>query len=356
MFNGNSLRDLNHELITKKKRSASEIRKDNKKKELKNYLAQKSENRKQDWLQTVAQSEIFAKHFHDGAIPLIHPDLMDFRPSDVKNNAFKKNKYTSEKKRALEMSKSYKDIYFLEGEKYNAKDFNKLPVYRDVDKKKIIQPELKYTYSNTKQKVLNNIKDSERYALEPMDEKMRFNPKFRENHRDQWVSRNDFKMGYKNKTIKPIKNSSHDVFDPYLGGKEKVIAMTSRPLDKTKNISDVEFSSVISKDPFQYRKNNLSSLRSYGNINATIVKTGLTTDITSFVKQRKSMNISKSLSKLVNIKKENNQTINEILADFNQTAGKICKIKSQLKGTQNNRYNIVKELEDKDILDLITAK
>ena len=253
------------------------------------------------------------------------------------------------------MSKSYKDIYFIEGEKYNGKDFNKLPVYRDLEKKKIIQPELKYTFSNTKQKVINSIKDSERYSLEPMNEKMRFNPRFRENHRDQWVSRNDFIMGYKNKEIQPLKNSSPDIFDPFMGGKEKVIAMTSRPLDKTKNVSDVEFSSVISKDPFQYRKNNLSSLRSYGNINATMIKTGIPADISSFVKQRKSMNISKSLSKLVDIKKENNETINEILADFGQTAGKACKIKSQLKGTQNNKYSIIKDLEDRDILDLITA-
>ena len=97
MFNGNSFRELSQDIIKKKKKSASEVRKDNKKKELRNYLAQKAENRKQDWLLTVAQSEIFAKHFHDGAIPLIHPDLMDFRPSNIKNNAFKKIKYTPEK-------------------------------------------------------------------------------------------------------------------------------------------------------------------------------------------------------------------------------------------------------------------
>ena len=131
-----------------------------------------------------------------------------------------------------------------------------------------------------------------------------------------------FKMGYQNKAIKPLKNFSEDIHDPFMGGKEKVLSMTSRPLDKTKNVSDVEFSSVISKDPFQYKRNNLSSLRSYGNINATIIKTGITADISSFAKQRNSMNVSKSLTKLVELKKDNNDTINEILADFGQTAGK----------------------------------
>lgn len=267
-----------------------------------------------------------------------------------------KQKYMPAAERALNMSKSYKELYFIEHEKYNQKDYNKLPNYRETDKKKLIQPALKYTCATTKQKVAESIRQSERYSLEPANEKMRFNPRFRENHREKWMSKSDFKMGYKNKEIKPLKNYSPEVHDPFMGGKEKVLAMTSRPLDKSKNVSDVEFSSVISKDPFQYKRNNLSSLRSYGNINATIIKTGITADISSFVKQRKSLNISKSLSKLVDIKKDNNETIQEILADFGQTAGKTCKIKSQLQGTQNKRYKVVKDLDDSDILDLLTHR
>jgi hypothetical protein len=169
---------------------------------------------------------------------------------------------------------------------------------------------------------------------------MRTNPRFRENHRDKWMSHKDFIMGYKNKTINPISNYTDDVSDPFMGGKEKVIAMTSRPLDRTKNISDIEFSAVISKDPFQYNKNNLNTLRSYGNINATIIQSGMTADISSFVKQRKSINISKSLSKLIDTRLNNNDTIHEILADFGQAAGSTLKVKSQLKGTQNKRYQI----------------
>ncbi len=48
-------------------------------------------------------------------------------------------------------------------------------------------------------------------------------------------------------------NSCESVFDPFLGGLEKIASMTSRALNKSKNISNIEFSSVISRDPFQYR-------------------------------------------------------------------------------------------------------
>lgn len=70
---------------------------------------------------------------------------------------------------------------------------------------------------------------------------MRTNPRFRENHRQKWLSHKDFIMGYKEKEIKPLKNSTTQVYDPYLGGKEKVIQMTERARDKTKDISDFGF-------------------------------------------------------------------------------------------------------------------
>ena len=172
------------------------------------------------------------------------------------------------------------------------------------------------------------------------------------------MSPKDFIMGISDKSIKPILNSCSSVHDPFMGGKEKVLSMTSRPVNKFKNISDVEFSSVISKDPFQYKKNHLSSLRSQHNINGTIVQSGgITADISSFVKQRKSMNISKSLSKLIDSKQPvvgNNETINDIIGDFGQTAGKSFQLKSQLQGTTNKKYTVNREFEDRDIMDLLT--
>jgi hypothetical protein len=150
-------------------------------------------------------------------------------------------------------------------------------------------------------------------------------------------------MGVKNKSINPISNYTGDGLDPFMGGKEKVISMTSRPLDRSKNISDVEFSAVISRDPSQY-KNNLSSLRSYASINATIVQTGATADISSFIKQRRSLNHRTSLSKLINIKQNNNDTIHEILADFGQASGTSLKTKSQLNKIYHmSAYDVVKE-------------
>ena len=70
-------------------------------------------------------------------------------------------------------------------------------------------------------------------------------------------------------------NSCENVFDPFLGGAEKVASMTSRVLNKSKNISNIEFSSVISRDPFQYRKNSSSSLRSLANIKASMIESGI---------------------------------------------------------------------------------
>lgn len=217
-----------------------------------------------------------------------------------------------------------------------------------------MHPPLKYTLSNTKDRVAKSISQACPYTHEPANEKMRSDPQFRKNHREKWQSPKDFIMGYKNKTIVPINNYSVDVSDPFMGGREKVIAMTSRSVNKSKNVSDVEFSAVISKDPFQYNKNNQSSLRSLGGI-LMMKNSGIAGDISSFTKVRKSMNHSKSVPKLIDVNRNTNDTIQEILADFGQFPNKSLKIKSQLKGTQNKRYLVNKDIDDKDVLDLITS-
>lgn len=96
---------------------------------------------------------------------------------------------------------------------------------------------MKYTYKTEKLRVANNLKNSEPYSLEPANEKMRFNPRFRENQHDKWMSSSDFKMGYKDRDITPLKNATSDVHEPYIGGKEKVTKMTERSRDKTKDVS-----------------------------------------------------------------------------------------------------------------------
>lgn len=70
---------------------------------------------------------------------------------------------------------------------------------------------------------------------------MRFDPGFRENQRNKWMSRKDFIMGYNNKEIVPLKNATPTVHDPFIGGKEKVNKMTERYRDKTKDVSDFIF-------------------------------------------------------------------------------------------------------------------
>jgi hypothetical protein len=187
MFNGNSFREKVQEKVLKKHCSAADIRKKDKQKVLRNYLAHRADERKQDWLENVAKSKEFAKYFHQGAIPLIHPELIDFRPQIDKSRAFKSQNYVPEKQRALNASKSYREKYFVEHEKYNPKDPNKKPDYRKADKKKEIQPPLKYTQATTNSRVVGNIINSARYSHEPANEKMRTNPKFRENHRDKWM-------------------------------------------------------------------------------------------------------------------------------------------------------------------------
>lgn len=181
---------------------------------------------------------------------------------------------------------------------------------------------------------------------------MRTDPQFRKNHREKWMSKKDFIMGYKNKEIKPLNNYSDDTSDPFMGGKEKVIAMTSRPLDKTKNVSNVEFSSVISKNPLQHSSLNTSSLRSLGTI-MKLKNTGFAGDMSTFARPKLTLNMSKSIPKLVEINRNTDDTIQEILADFGHLPTKSFKVKSQLKGTQNKRYKVDKEIDDKDIMDMM---
>lgn len=230
-----------------------------------------------------------------------------------------------------------------------------MPLFRSIQKKKIIQPPLKFTTTQTKRKIAEGIANTCRYSLEPSNEKMRTNPRFRENHREKWMSHKDFQMGYNNKTIQPISNFSSDISDPFMGGKEKVIAMTSRVHNKTKNISDIEFSSVISKNPLQYDITNQSSLRSFGEI-LMLKKSGVVGDISTFTKNKRTMNLSKSVPKLIEINQNTNDTIQEILAGFGQLPNKLFKIKTQLKGTQNKLYMVEKDIDDRDILDMIMNK
>ncbi|CAI2359703.1 unnamed protein product [Moneuplotes crassus] len=312
----------------------------------------RSNFRRDEWLEQVAQSPEFAKYFHGGAIPMVHPDLLDFRPQDEANNAFKKRNYIPERQRALNASTNYKSLHVVEGEKFNDRDPNKKNDFRPVDKKKLLNPPLKYTTSSTKNRVAETISENCRYSLEPANEKMRSDPQFRKNHREKWMSKKDFIMGYKNKTIQPRKNFDDKTSDPFMGGKEKVIAMTSRPLNKTKNISDVEFSSVISKNPSQHNTINNSSLRSLASI-MKLKNTGFAGDITEYTKPKFSLNISKSVPKLVEINRNTEDTVQEILADFGHLPTKSFKVRSQLKGTQNRRYKVEKEIDDKDIMEMI---
>jgi hypothetical protein len=98
---------------------------------------------------------------------------------------------------------------------------------------------MKYSYKTEKLRIAGNLKNSEPYSLEPANEKMRTNPRFRENHRDKWMSHKDFIMGYKQKELIPIKNSSSLVNDPFMGGKEKVTKMTERIRDKNRDVSEL---------------------------------------------------------------------------------------------------------------------
>lgn len=120
----------------------------------------RAKQRRDDWLEEVAQSEEFAKYFHGGAIPLVHPDLLDFRPQDENNKAFKTRNYLPAKERALKASQSYKSIHFVEDEKFNDRDPNKKNNFRTVVKKKEINPPMKYTTTQTKRKVAEGIKDN----------------------------------------------------------------------------------------------------------------------------------------------------------------------------------------------------
>lgn len=143
MYNGNSLREQKHVKAINKYNSASDIRKENKKKVVREYLAQRSTDRRNDWCEKVGKSAEFAKYFHH-EYETKHPDLMDFRINDKDSAAFKKFNYLPSKQRALSMSKSHKELYFVEGERYNPSDFNKKPIFRDTNKLKTIQPVMKF--------------------------------------------------------------------------------------------------------------------------------------------------------------------------------------------------------------------
>ena len=129
--------------------------------------------------------------------------------------------------------------------------------------------------------------------------------------------------------------------------------MTSRIVDKSKNISNIEFSSVVSKDPFQYKNNSTSSLRSHANIQATMISAGMSPKSTS-TSYRRSTTCQKP--RVIETKNNSSNTISDVITDYNKCSVKQYKIKFQLKGTHNRNYSVVKELEDKDILNMIASK
>ena len=181
------------------------MKKEENKKKLKiiNELAQQSKNRLLEWQNKISQSDEFAKLFHEGAMPLKHPDLISFRPRSSSNRAFSNLRYTPEKQRAIDKSRTYNELYFLDKNKYNSKDSQ--PIYRQSNKLKNIHDKFRHTFINTHQKIAHSIRNSGAYSNEPLNEKLKFNPQFRVTWREKWISRNDFKMGYKNKSIQPLK-------------------------------------------------------------------------------------------------------------------------------------------------------
>ena len=61
MFNGNTFRDQKQLKVLKKYKSASDLRKINKKKVVQEYLAQKSNNRRYEWLADLPAKERTSK-------------------------------------------------------------------------------------------------------------------------------------------------------------------------------------------------------------------------------------------------------------------------------------------------------
>jgi len=62
-------------------------------------------------------------------------------------------------------------------------------------------------------------------------------------------------------------------------------------------------------------------------------------DVSTFIKQRRSLNLSKSVPKLIN-ERDNNQTIREILVDFDRNAIKSIHLKAHLNGTETERQHV----------------
>lgn len=188
---------------------------------------------------------------------------------------------------------------------------------------------MRYTFKTEKLRIAGNLKNAERYSLEPSNERMRTDPRFRENHRELWMSHKDFIMGYKDKEIVPLKNATKVVHDPYIGGKEKVLKMTERDRDKSKDVSDLLYCSGYNKNSFQF-----------SNLYSKMINDGVPlADVSSFVKQRRSLNLSKSLPKLVP-DHDQNQTIREMLVDFDRKAIHSLALKSKLAGSITDRPKV----------------
>jgi hypothetical protein len=76
MFNGNSFRDQKQLKVLKKYNSASDLRKSNKKKLLRDYLSNRATDRRNDWLADIPQNERISK-------------LLYFKPSYFQTKLYK---------------------------------------------------------------------------------------------------------------------------------------------------------------------------------------------------------------------------------------------------------------------------
>jgi len=227
-------------------------------------LAQNVDFRRKEWLDKVANNQEFQKFYKEGAIKLAHPDLIEFRERDKKQEKSHKTilayRYQPDRAKSLAVLEQYKSGH-LKKENYDSKSPNRntdwlRPRIRDSE----INPKLRYSIKAENERLDEYLKSTSKINAEPLDTNMLYNTPYREFKRESWVSDKQFNVykGHKQRQWSETKIAA-DTPEPYLEAFREI----ERVRNSSRELSQSPFSASLPQDTWGDRVNKSTSIRSY---------------------------------------------------------------------------------------------
>ncbi|CAI2361172.1 unnamed protein product [Moneuplotes crassus] len=274
---------MNNKYSSLKKISAQEDKQKEKEilrllKKKRHILAQNLQFRRKEWLDQIANTANasntdgggipgigeYQQYYNEGAIKLIHPDLIEFREREREKEKLKKTvlpyKYEPDKIKSLQLMEQFKAGHLKKGS-YDAKAPSRntgwlRPRVRDNE----INPKLRYSTKTDNERLKILFENTSRINPEPLNTKTLYDTPYRDYKKSKCASKKNFNVykGHRQRQWSETKIIAKEP-EPYTEAFREI----ERGRDSSREISDRVFSGTIPRDTWKDRITKSTSLRSY---------------------------------------------------------------------------------------------